>query len=81
MELVRTIDEMSNATRYHIQFGFSTMISLNAKTHIVPQFIGAPQRNFETANFGSEKLAPLALDGWVNPSDTIFLATEIFHHL
>ena len=39
------------------------MISLDAKTRSVPQFIGAPQHNFETANIGIESSAPLALDG------------------
>ena len=80
LELMRTIDELSNATRWwywdlklpisflrdHIPFGFGTMISLDAKTCSVPQFIGAPQWNFETADLGIKSLAPLALGGWVN---------------
>ena len=45
-------------------FGFGTTISLDAKTRSVPQFIGAPQRNFETADLGIESSVPLALGGW-----------------
>ena len=56
------------------------MISLDAKTHSMPQFIGAPKRNFETANLGIESSAPLALVGWVNPSHTVVPATETIHH-
>ena len=55
------------------------MISLDAKTRNVPQFISAPQRNFETTDVGIESAMPLALDGWVNPSDTIFPAIETLH--
>ena len=62
-------------------FLFGTAISLNVKTRNVPQFIGAPQCNFETTNLGIESLAPLALNGWVNPSDTLVFATETIHHL
>ena len=51
------------------------MISLDAKTRSVPQFIGAPQCNFETTDLGIESSAPLSLDGKVNPSDTLFPAT------
>ena len=58
--------------RDHIPFGFGTAISLDAKTRSLPQFIGAPQRNFETANLGIESLVALALGGWVNPSHTLF---------
>ena len=53
-------------------FGFGTTISLNAKTHSVPQFIDASQHNFETINFGVESTTPLALDGKVHPSETLF---------
>ena len=61
-------------------FGFGTVISLDAKTRSVPQFIGAPQRNFETADLGIESSAPLAPGGWVNPSHTLVPATETIHH-
>ena len=44
-------------------FGFSTMILLDAKTRSVPQFIGAPHRNFETADLGTESSMPLASSG------------------
>ena len=47
----------------YILFGFGTMISLDAKTRSVPQFIGAPQRNFETTDLGIESSVPLALAG------------------
>ena len=57
-------------------FGFGTTISLDAKTRSVPQFIGAPQRNFETVDLGIESLAPLAPGGWLNPSETLVPATE-----
>ena len=66
--------------RDHIPFGFGTAISLDAKTRSVPQFIVAPQRNFETADLGIESSAPLAPGGWVNPSHTLVLATETIHH-
>ena len=46
----------------------------------MPQFIGAPQRNFETIDLGIESLAPLDLDGQVNPSDTLVPAAESLHH-
>ena len=62
--------------RDHISFGFGTTISIDGKTLSVPQFIGAPKHNFETADLGIESSVPLALDGWVNPSDTLFLATK-----
>ena len=55
------------------------MILLYAKTRSVPQFIGAPQRNFETADVGIKFSVPLALGGWVNPSDTLFLDMETIH--
>ena len=45
----------------------------------MPQFIGAPQRNFETVDLGIESSEPLAPGGWVNPSDTIVLTTETIH--
>ena len=61
-------------------FGFDTTISLDAKTCSVPQFIGASQCNFEIANLEIESLVPLALDRWVNPSDTLVLVIEIIHH-
>ena len=57
------------------------MISLDAKTCSVPQFIGVLEHNFETTNLGIKSLAPLALGGWVNPSDNLVLATETIHHL
>ena len=60
----------------HILFGSSTMILLDAKTRSVPQFIGVPQRNFETADLGIKSSVPLALGGRVNPSDTLVLAME-----
>ena len=44
-------------------FGFDTAISLDAKTRSVPQFIVAPQRNFEIADLGIESSVPLALGG------------------
>ena len=56
------------------------MISLDAKTRSMPQFIGAPERNFETADLGIKSLVPLALGGWVNSSDTLILTTETSHH-
>ena len=62
-------------------FGFGTMILLDAKTHSVPQFIGAPHRNFETPDLGIKSLGPLALDGRVNPIDTLVLTVETIHHL
>ena len=65
--------------RDHILFGFRTAISLDAKTRSVPQFIGALERNFETADLGIESLVPLALGGWVNPSITLVLAMETIH--
>ena len=55
-------------------------MSLDAKTRSVPQFIVAPQRNFETADLGIELSVSLAPGGWVNPSDTLVLATETIHH-
>ena len=55
------------------------MILLDAKTRSVPQFIGAPKRNFETADLGIELLVPLAPGGWVNPSDTLVLSMETIH--
>ena len=61
--------------RDDIPFEFKTTISLDAKTRSVPQFIGAPQRNFETVDLGVKLLMPLAPDGWVNPSDTLVPAT------
>ena len=66
--------------RDHILFGLGTMILLDAKTRSVPQFIGAPQRNFETVDLGIESFLPLAPSGWVNPSDTLVLAMETIHH-
>ena len=56
------------------------MILLNAKTHNVPQFIGAPQRNFETIDLDIELSVPLAPGGWVNPSHTLVPATKTIHH-
>ena len=55
------------------------MISLDAKTSSVPQFISAPQRNFEIVDLGIELLVPLVLGGRVNPSDTLVLAMETIH--
>ena len=55
------------------------MILLGAKTRSVPQFIGAPQRNFETADLGIELSVPLALSGRVNLSDTLVLDIETIH--
>ena len=66
--------------RDHIPFGFGTTISLDAKTRSVPQFIGTPQRKFETADLGIESSAPLAPGGWVNPSHTLVPATETIRH-
>ena len=60
-------------------FRFGTMISLNAKIRSVPQFMGAPQCNFETIDLGIELLALLALDRLVNPSDTLVPLTETIH--
>ena len=51
------------------------MISLDAKTRSVPQFIGAPECNFETVDLGIKSAVPLALGGKVKPSDTLVLAT------
>ena len=56
------------------------MISLDAKTRSVPQFIDAPQRNFETADLGIESVVPLAPGGRVNPSDTLVLVMVTIHH-
>ena len=67
--------------RGNIPFGFGTMISLDAKTRSVPQFIGALERNFETTDLGIKSSVPLALGGWVNPSHTLVLAIETIHHL
>ena len=66
---------------YLILFRFGTTISLDAKTCSVPQFIGASQRNFKTVDLHIESLAPLALDGWVNASHTLVLATKTIHRL
>ena len=57
------------------------MISLDAKTRSVPQFIGAPQFNFETADLGIESSVPLALGGKVNPGDALVQQwiPSIFH--
>ena len=55
------------------------MISLDAKTRNVPQFLGAPQQNFETTDLGIESSVPLALGGRVNPSDTLVPSTETIH--
>ena len=66
--------------RDHILFGFDTVISLDAKTCSVPQFIGAPQRKFETADLGIKSSVPLAPSGWVNPSHTLVLAMKTIHH-
>ena len=57
------------------------MISLDAKTHSVCQFIGAPQRNFETVDLGIELSVPFALGEWVNPSDTLVASIETIHRL
>ena len=46
----------------------------------MPQFIGAPHRNFETTDLGIKSSTPLAPDGWVNPSDTLVLAMKILQH-
>ena len=56
------------------------MVSLDAKTHSVPQFIGGSQRNFETTHLGIELSVPLALGGRVKPSHTLVLAMETIHH-
>ena len=42
----------------------------------MPQFIGASQHKFEIVDLGIESLVPLALNGWVNPSDTLVQATK-----
>ena len=55
------------------------MISLDAKTRSVPQFIGAQQRNFEIADLGIESLVPLDLDGLVNPILTLVPTIETIH--
>ena len=65
--------------RDHIPFGFGTTISLDAKTRSVPQFIGAPQRNFKNDDLGIKSSTPLALGGRVNPSDTLVPAIETLH--
>ena len=65
--------------RDHIQFGFNTVISVDAKTRSVPQFIGAPQRKFETVDLGIESSVPLAPGGWVNTSHTLVPAMETIH--
>ena len=57
------------------------MIFLDSKTRSVPQFIGASQHNFETIDLGIELLVPLALNGQVNTSDTLVLASESLHCL
>ena len=64
----------------HILFGFNTMISLDAKTRSVPQFICASLCNFEIVDLGIKLLAPLALDGRVNPSGILVLSIESLHH-
>ena len=51
------------------------MIWLNAKTRSVLQFIGALERNSETVDPEIESLVPLAQCRWVDPSDTLVLAT------
>ena len=66
--------------RDHTLFRFGKAISFDAKTRSVSQFIGAPQCNFEIADLGIKSLVPLASNGWVNPSDTLGLATESLHH-
>ena len=65
--------------RDHILFGFGTTISLDAKTHSVPKFIGAPQHNFEIVDLGIKLSVPLALDGRANPNDTLFPSVEDLH--
>ena len=47
----------------------------------MPQSIGALLCNFETVDLDIKSSVPLALDGWVNPSDTLFLAAEALHYL
>ncbi len=66
--------------RDHVLFGFGTTISLDAKTHSVPQFIGAPQHNFETIDPHIKLSMPLALYGQVNPSDTLVPTVKTIHH-
>ena len=56
------------------------MVSLDAKTRSVPQFIGAQQCNFETTNLGIKSSVPLAPYGRVNPSVTLVPSTETIHH-
>ena len=48
------------------------MISLDAKTHNVPQYIGAPQHNIEITDLGIESSMPLAL------SERVTLVTLFF---
>ena len=67
--------------RDHISFGFNTTLSLDAKTRSVPQFIGASQCNFETADLDIESLVSLALSGNLNPSLTLVFSMETIHHL
>lgn len=67
--------------RDQILFGFSIVISLDAKTCSVPQFIGASLRNFETIDLGIKSSMPLALNGGVNPDNTIFLTMESLYGL
>ena len=57
------------------------MILLDAKTHSVPKFIGASLHNFESTDIGIELSVPLALDGLVNPSDTLGPSSKSLHHL
>ena len=66
--------------RDDIPFGYGTTILLDAKTCSVPQFIGAPKHNFETADLGIKLSVPLAPNTWVNPSETLVLAVESLHH-
>ena len=66
--------------RDHIPFGFDTTILLDAKTHSVPQFIGAPELNSKTIDLGIKSSVPLSLGEWVNLSHTLVLATETIHH-
>ena len=57
------------------------MILLDAKICSVPQFTVTILCNFETIDLEIKSSVPLALDGWVNPSDTLFLAEESLHYL
>ena len=66
--------------RDHIPLRFVVAISLDDKTCSVPQFIGALLYNFENIDLGIKLSSSLALNGLVNPSETLIFTAESLHH-